>query len=410
MAGVRKYNFIDLFAGCGGLSEGFYKQGYNALAHVEINPTACKTLRTRMKYYGYENAEEAVLELDITREDVIDCIEKTVKEKEVDVIIGGPPCQAYSSLGRAKDDNAMRDDPRNYLFESYVKVLNHYKPKFFVFENVTGMLSAKINGEYIVNRIIEALGENYKVKFDPRMNVLNSANYGVPQIRKRVIIIGVRNDIDFEPEEMYASIIKTHYDPEMPEKEREGLKKYVTVKDAIGELPALRPGQGESRVPFKYSMDNEFLKRIGSKGFDELLDHVARNHNDMDISRYTTMAQNHWTFQEMLEKRKDLRHDKARVFGNSYTVQWWDLPSKTIIAHLYKDGNQFIHPDYTQGRTVTVREAARLQSFPDDFVFEGPRTEQFKQIGNAVPPLLAEAIASGMKEKLECLERRDDKK
>ena len=137
MAGVRKYNFIDLFAGCGGLSEGFYKQGYNALAHVEINPTACKTLRTRMKYYGYENAEEAVLELDITREDVIDCIEKTVKEKEVDVIIGGPPCQAYSSLGRAKDDNAMRDDPRNYLFESYVKVLNHYKPKFFLFENVT---------------------------------------------------------------------------------------------------------------------------------------------------------------------------------------------------------------------------------------------------------------------------------
>ena len=209
---------------------------------------------------------------------------------------------------------------------------------------------------------------------------------------------------------MYASIIKTHYDPEMPEKEREGLKKYVTVKDAIGELPALRPGQGESRVPFKYSMDNEFLKRIGSKGFDELLDHVARNHNDMEISRYTTMAQNHWTFQEMLEKRKDLRHDKARVFGNSYTVQWWDLPSKTIIAHLYKDGNQFIHPDYTQGRTVTVREAARLQSFPADFIFEGPRTELFKLIGNAVPPLLAEAIASGMKEKLECLERRDDKK
>lgn len=402
----KKYTFIDLFAGCGGLSEGFYMQGYEALAHVEINHTACETLKTRMKHYGYKNAEEAVLELDITREDVIDCIENAVKGQEVDVIIGGPPCQAYSSLGRAKDDNAMQDDPRNYLFESYVKVLNHYMPKFFVFENVTGLLTAKINGEHIVNKIVAALGENYKVKFDPKMNVLNSANYGVPQVRKRVIIIGVRNDIDISPEDMYASVVKTHYDPEMSDNERNGLKKYVTVRDAIGELPSLRPGEGKSEVEFEYGMDNEFLKRIGKKGNSVLRDHVARNHNDMDIARYTTMAKEHWTFQEMLENREDLRHEKARVFGNSYTVQWWDLPSKTIIAHLYKDGNQFIHPDYKQGRTFTVREAARIQSFPDDFVFEGPRTEQFKQIGNAVPPLLAEAIASGMKKKLDLLEKK----
>ncbi len=396
----KKYNFIDLFAGCGGLSEGFYKQGFNALAHVEINPTACKTLRTRMKHYEYDNADEAVLEMDITREDVIERIEKVVKGQPVDIIIGGPPCQAYSSLGRAKDDNAMQDDPRNYLFESYVKVLNHFLPKFFVFENVTGMLTAKINGEHIVNKIVAALGEQYKVKLDPQMNVLNSANYGVPQIRKRVIIIGIRKDIDIEPEEVYSGIIKTHYDPEMPDDERMGLKKYVTVRDAIEELPALRPGEGKRSVPFKYSLKNDFLKRIGSDSLNILMDHVARNHNDMDIKRYATMAKEHWTFQEMLEKREDLRHEKARVFGNSYTVQWWDLPSKTIIAHLYKDGNQFIHPDYKQGRTFTVREAARIQSFPDDFIFEGPRTEQFKQIGNAVPPLFAEAIAKGMKEQL----------
>ena len=406
----RKYNFIDLFAGCGGLSEGFYKQGYNALAHVEINSTACKTLRTRMKHYGYTNANEAVLELDITRDAVIDKIEDAVQGKEVDVIIGGPPCQAYSSLGRAKDDNAMKDDPRNYLFESYVKVLNHYMPKFFVFENVTGLLTAKINGEHIINKIVAALGENYKVKFDPKLNVLNSANYGVPQIRKRVIIIGVRKDINIEPEEMYASVLKTHYDPEMPNEERTGLKKYITVRDAIGELPFLRPGEGEPSVPFMYSFENEYLQRIGSADLTELNDHVARNHNDKDIARYTAMAKNHWTFQEMLDKREDLRHEKARVFGNSYTVQWWDLPSKTIIAHLYKDGNQFIHPDYKQGRTFTVREVARLQSFPDDFIFEGPRTEQFKQIGNAVPPLLAEAIAKGMKEKLDFVEGNGNKR
>lgn len=396
----KKFTFVDLFAGCGGLSEGFYMENFKALAHVEIDAVACKTLKTRMDYYGYKNSESAVLEADITSSDMIQRIEKAVNGSDVDVIIGGPPCQSFSSLGRAKDDNGMKNDPRNYLFESYVKILNHFLPKFFVFENVTGLLTATLNGEHIVNRITNELSKHYKVKLD----VLNSANYGVPQIRKRVIIIGVRKDIPLDVNDIYSSVTMTHYDPEMSEEDRKGLKKYVTVRDAIEELPKVFPGQGTKRVFFKSKRNNAFLKNIVKKDSEVLLDHVARNHNDKDIERYRVMSKEHWTFQELLQNRPDLNHEKQRVFGNSYTVQWWDLPSKTIIAHLYKDGNQFIHPDYTQGRTFTVREAARIQSFPDDFVFEGARTDQFKQIGNAVPPLLANAIAKALKQQLIMLE------
>lgn len=400
---MKKYTFIDLFAGCGGLTEGFYMQGYKPLAHVEIDKMACKTLKTRMNHYGYSDMEDTVLNMDITSPDVIEKLESVVGKEEVDLIIGGPPCQAYSTLGRAKDENRMQNDPRNYLFESYVEILNHFKPKFFVFENVTGLLTAKVGGKLILDKIVSVLSEHYKVNFDPEMSVLNSVNYGVPQIRKRVIIIGVRNDIGIEPKEIYSSIKKTHYGPEMTEEERVGLKKYVTVRDAIEELPKLHPGEGEPIIDFYSQRNNEFLQRIRRESEHVLRDHVVRNHNDKDIERYVVMSKNHWTFQEMLEKREDLRHEKQRVFGNSYVVQWWDSPSKTIIAHLYKDGNQFIHPDYTQGRTITVREAARLQSFPDDFIFEGARTAQFKQIGNAVPPLLAEAIAIALKKKLDTL-------
>ena len=395
----RKLNFIDLFAGCGGLSEGFYKEGFNALTHVEIDPKACQSLRTRMKHYGYRNYENDVLNIDITQDDVIQKIDEIIAGKTVHLIIGGPPCQAYSTAGRARDPNGMKNDPRNFLFESYVKILNHYKPYFFVFENVTGILSAKVNDEKIIDKVFAALSENYKVKFDPNLNILNSCNYGVPQIRRRVIIMGVRKDLPFTPEEMYSAVVKTHYDPEIPENERKNLKKYVTVKDAIFELPFLKEGEGEKVINFKSKRDNDFLKSIVSKDFDKLYDHICRHHNPTDVQRYTEMAKNYWTFQELLEKRPDLRHTPPRVFGNSYVVQFWDFPSRTIIAHLYKDGNQFIHPDYKQGRTLTVREAARLQSFPDDFVFEGSRTDKFKQIGNAVPPLLAQAIAKGIKTK-----------
>lgn len=386
-------NFIDLFAGAGGLSEGFYRKGFEALVHLEIDKWACETLKTRMEYYGYHNIDKKVVQKDITDSDTIEVLQEVVGNKEVDIIIGGPPCQAYSSLGRAKDEHGMTKDPRNFLFEHYVEILNYFKPKFFVFENVTGMLTAKIDNFRIVDDIVQKLGEHYNLRNDLNKCVLNSVNYGVPQIRKRVILIGVRKDINIDVEDVYGSIVKTHND--IPN-EKNGLMNPVTVRDAISDLPKLLPGEGIDKVAFKFKESNDFLKKITNKNLKYLRHHVARKHNEMDMARYKNMAKNKWSFKELLENMPELSHEKRRVFGNSYTVQFWDKPSRTIIAHLYKDGNQFIHPDASQQRTLTPREAARLQSFPDDFIFEGSRTEAYKQIGNAVPPLMAEAIAEGI--------------
>ena len=404
MAKDSQYTFIDLFAGCGGLSEGFYRTGFKALAHVEINHWACETLRKRMLYYGYKNVDKEVIEYDMTAEDVIEKLNQSVSGRNVDIIIGGPPCQAYSTAGRVRDGKKMAVDPRNYLFESYVKILEHFRPKFFVFENVTGVLSAKVDGTLIFPRIIEALGKNYKVLDSPSILIHNTADYGVPQVRKRVIIMGVRKDIEeIQPVDLYNRVVKTHWNPETPVNERIGKKHFVDVRQAIADLPPVKPGEDASSEDFYYPCDNEFLKRIGKEGHHPLYDHIARKHNPMDRERFSMMIKNEWTFGQLRRAMPQYEHEHARLFDNSYVVQWWNLPSKTILAHIHKDGFQFIHPDITQTRTFTVREAARIQSFPDDFEFAGSRGEKYKQIGNAVPPLFAEALAISIKENLDKL-------
>ena len=396
----KKYTFIDLFAGCGGLSEGFYRQGFKALAHVEIDHWACETLRTRMKFYGYKDYDKEVIEHDRTSDDILERIDNVVNGRTVDIIIGGPPCQAYSTAGRVRDGKRMASDPRNYLFESYVKILEYFSPKFFVFENVTGLLSAQVKNAPIFPKVLKALGNKYKVIGNPEVLVHNTADYGVPQLRKRVIIIGVRKDIDKSAEELYESIIKTHWNPETLSNEKKGKKRFVDVRQAIGDLPPVEPGHDASTETFDYPCNNEYLKRIGKQGIYPLMDHIARKHNDLDRERFQVMIHNHWSFGQLRREMPKYEHEHARVFDNSYVVQWWDLPSKTILAHIHKDGFQFIHPDEEQRRTFTVREAARIQSFPDDFEFKGSRGEKYKQIGNAVPPLFAEALAKSIKKNL----------
>ena len=380
--------FIDLFAGCGGLSEGFYKQNFRALAHVENDHYSCESLRIRMKHYGYSEKNINVIEKDITDKDIIHKIKNELRGSKIDVILGGPPCQSFSSLGRAKDANSMKNDPRNYLFENYEKILNYFKPKIFLFENVMGLLTAKFQNKKVINIIKKKLGKNYKILNDIDKMVLNSCEYGVPQIRKRVFLIGVRNDINFDIKTIFNNIKKTHYTPTSNNKDKSKKKKYLTVHNAIGDLPSLKPGEGQIISNFK------------TKKNCKLLDHVARTHNKSDRKRFREMSKNKWTFDKLLEKKPSLQHKKKRVFNNSYVVQFWNKPSRTIISHLYKDGNQFIHPDYKQERTLTVREAARLQSFSDNFYFAGSRTQQYKQIGNAVPPLMSEKIAISIKKAL----------
>ena len=399
----KKYNFIDLFAGCGGFSEGFYMENYRSLLHLEIDKNACETLKERMRYYQYEEneVEKAVLCEDITNENILEITKEIIGDQRVDVLVGGPPCQTFSSVGRAQDPDSMGNDPRNYLFENYLDILNFYRPKIFVFENVTGLLTAKPGGELIFPQILERMRETYNVIGDEDTVTLNSVHYGVAQIRKRVILIGVRNDIELDPQEIYDRIEKTHY---APDEEPSTLNRYRTVRDAIEDLPSLLPGEGKEEIDFKPTKWNEYLDELRDKEFDKLYNHVARKHNEKDRERYRILSENNWQLKHLSDVRPDLIHHDPKHFGNRYTVQDYDKPGKTVVAHLYKDGNLFIHPDPSQERTFTVREAARVQSFPDDFKFVGARTHQFKQVGNAVPPLMAKAIAKAIREILDELE------
>ncbi|MAI59561.1 MAG: restriction endonuclease [Rickettsiales bacterium] len=390
-------NFIDLFAGCGGLSEGFYKQGYRALTHVEIDSFSCESLKRRMQYYGYDKKKEDVLNKNITDGDIIECLKNKTNEEITDILLGGPPCQSFSSLGRAKDPNGMKSDPRNYLFESYEKILDYLKPKIFIFENVMGLLTAKLGSLKTIDVIIKKLSKNYNLSKDINKMILNSCEFGVPQIRKRIFLIGIRKDINLNIEDFFKLLKKTHYCPDSHEKEKKKKKKFISVREAISDLPRLLPGEGEVKIKFNVKKWNPFLKKMRFKSDSFLYDHVVRNHNKLDRMRFKEMSKNKWNFKELLKNKPNLTHPKKRVFDNSYVVQFWNRPSRTIIAHLYKDGNQFIHPDFKQERTLTVREAARLQSFPDDFYFAGSRTQQYKQIGNAVPPLLSLALAKCIK-------------
>jgi DNA (cytosine-5)-methyltransferase 1 len=412
-ADVNKLTFIDLFAGCGGLSEGFLQSGkYEALAHVEWEMPMITTLRNRLvdKWnHSEEDALKRVIHFDIQRTDELikgewenetsakysatnhEIIEKKglrglIGKQKVNLIIGGPPCQAYSIAGRAQDKNSMKDDYRNYLFESFVKVVDEFKPEVFVFENVPGLLSAKPGGKPVTERIFEAFNEvGYEIRKPESLkkSVYTASELGVPQKRNRVIIIGVKKSTKISLEELYNEL--------------DSFKKNITTKnvqDAIGHLPKFKPLKKQKKVNGK-NISHELVKE-GNVKF-----HDARFHNERDVVIFRNWLKNEMnksSSQNKISFYNDLMGKKSN--HAKYRNLEWDKPSPTVVAHLYKDGLMFIHPDFNQARSITVKEAALLQSFPDDFEFIGSQGFAFKMIGNAVPPEMAKNIACAISQKL----------
>lgn len=473
---------IDLFAGPGGLGEGFAtlknnnKSVFDIALSIENNPTACKTLLLRKffrnfpmgkapdEYYEYlkgnleleelytlfpkehEKAKSEILEATLGNTSNTE-LDKTIKEKVGNnknwLLIGGPPCQAYSLVGRSVIKKIQKDDfdndPRHLLYKEYLRIIAKHKPAVFVMENVVGLLSSKLNGELIFPKILEDLRAPLSGKKEyelysfvskgnsPKDFVVQAEKYGIPQKRHRVLILGIRKDIDIAPNTLVPH--------SMP----------ITVDDVLRDLPKLRSGisknkdsenewekiisnagitlsnynkkfiasvkncsldVGKKYVPKKSNDIIEELKNwYYDKKLDGVTDHISRSHIIEDIKRYlfaSLYAEKNNTSpklrnfpNELLPKHKNVLEAKKldSVFNDRFRVQLKNEPSSTIISHISKDGHYFIHYDPTQARSLSPREAARLQTFPDNFKFEGNRTEQYHQIGNAVPPLLANKLA-----------------
>lgn len=407
-------NYIDLFAGAGGLSEGFKRAGYTPVAHVEIDAAASFSLSTRAAYYHLKENNQldtylSYLKGEIPREKLYSKIPQELLstvinlgigdennaeifrridqsldgKKEIDLIVGGPPCQAYSLVGRARSEHNMQKDPRNFLYVQYANYLEKYQPKMFVFENVLGLKSAG-GGIYLKNmeRLFNKKGYNIHI-FS-----VKAENFGVLQKRRRLIIIGWRQD----------------FTPNLPDFDNYQSGLTANVSDLFADLPIIQAGEGKDKFLDYTQEKNDYLEVAHIRnGITTLTQHIARPHRIQDKEIYR-IAVDKWNNNQERLNYNDLpehlkTHENRTSFFDRFKVVGADLnASQTVVAHIAKDGHYYIHPDELQNRSISVREAARLQSFPDDFYFEGVkeganRTAAFKQIGNAVPALMAEKIA-----------------
>ena len=432
---------VDLFSGCGGLSLGFQKAGFEIVAGIELMPEACQTISYNLDYrYGKDKTHICG---DIT--EIKPDIFKDRFGEEGCIVIGGPPCQAYSLAGRAKlkslgDDRINTNDARGYLYQDFLRFVYKLKAKAVVMENVPESTNfGDMNIPEIVCDSLEKHG--YKANW----TILNSADFGVPQLRERVIVFGIKKDLKkrYEyPSPTHKSQVdyQTQYQRRMecftrckhfiiPKTSENAKSTWVTVEDAFSDLPVLFPNASSKyrAVKLNEEMDyqrepqNEFQKMMrtwyGEESFGVSANAFRNNKRDFSIFERMEQGDNYIDASRIAD---ELFEKEAKVFGyepgteeytklhdkmvpvydrDQFENKWKRLelnrPAHTLVAHLSKDTYSHIHP--VEPRGISVREAARIQSFPDDFFFDCSMGDAFKQIGNAVPPLLSYAVAKSVK-------------
>jgi DNA (cytosine-5)-methyltransferase 1 len=377
---------LDLFAGAGGFSLGFHWAGFHTAVAADFEPTAAETLTANFAHHG-----ALVLQRDLSQflpQHLDSELRRRGLESEFDVIIGGPPCQGWSMVGRGKmrtlseaDGRACTlRDPRNQLYKRFLGYVKHYQPKVAIMENVPGMLSH--GGKNIAEAVAGTMEDaGYIVTWQR----INASDYGVPQFRDRLFFVGVRKDLGLK----FAF-------PQVTSSTGKRAFPLTTVADAIKDLPIIRHGAKawvrEYQKPAKLGSYAKLMRAGADR--ETVFDHVCRTHNDQDLEAFRLMRQGGW-YRDLPKRLKRYRDD---IFEDKYKKLSWDKPSGCVTAHLSRDCYTHIHP--SQARTISVREAARLQSFPDSFYFAGSMGTKFRLIGNAVPPLAAMRIANEIKKQV----------
>lgn len=376
-----KPTFLDLFCGCGGFSLGLERAGFKGLAAIDFNKEAIEVFKANFREISN------ILEKDLTQFSPSD-LESLIGTRHIDLIVGGPPCQGFSTARQVDGANhgeRLKEDPRRHLYLQFLRHVEHFQPKVFVMENVLGIRSAS-GGLYFTRVQAEARKLGYRV----HAQIEECVKLGVPQKRRRQLFIGTRDDMPgyFHPKLMLPARA-------IPD---------ATLWEAIADLPPLKAGEGEETREYDFARRIDKITPRSSRYLFEVLEvakaekltaHRSRPHSFRDLGDFLKLKEGENSGEAIRRGVEfDFPYDKT-TFKDRYTRQHRHRPCSTIVAHLAKDGLMFIHP--TQNRTLTPREAARVQSFPDWFSFPVARTHQFRVIGNAVPPLVGEAVGNAVK-------------